>query len=172
MRFYLGNAAFEILHTPNDLYPQTPHFFNDTSIVWRMLMNGESSMWLGDIADRGSDVLCAKYGDYLKSDVVQVSHHGYVGGTVELYEKIAGRIALWPVNQVWYDRMIAPDFRYYQENITAVNLAEAVLVAEKDITVTVPYTPPVQKRTRRPAKATDGEQKTKAPRTRRKKSEE
>ena len=169
MRFYLGNAAFEILHTPQDLYPLTPFYFNDTSIVWRMFMNGESSMWLGDIADRGSDVMCARYGDYLRSDVVQVSHHGYVGGTVELYERIAGRIALWPVNQVWYDRMIAPDFRYYKENITAANLAEAVYVAEQDITLTVPYTPPVKQKKRRAAKkASDTAEK---PKTRRKKAE-
>ena len=140
MRFHYANAEFEILHTPEDLYPQIPLYFNDTSIVWRMTLDGQTSIWLGDVAQRGSGVMCAKYGEYLKSDIVQVSHHGYVGGTVELYALIDGKVALWPVNQRWYDMMIEPNFTYYNENIEVVNRAYEILVAEEDFTLALPYT--------------------------------
>ena len=36
----------------------------------------------------------------LKSDVVQVAHHGYYGGTKEGYDAIAAPIVLWPTP--WY----------------------------------------------------------------------
>ena len=139
MKFNLCNASFEILHTTEDLYPQLPFYFNDTSIVWRMFVGGESSIFLGDLAQRGSGAMLAKFGAYLKSDIVQVSHHGYVGATVELYDAIDAPIALWPINQVWYDKMIAPEFTYYKENIEVVKHAKENLIAETDITLPLPY---------------------------------
>ena len=139
MKINLCNASFEILHTTEDLYPQLPFYFNDTSIVWRMFVGGESSIWLGDLAQRGSGVMLAKFGAYLKSDIVQVSHHGYVGATVELYDAIDAPIALWPINKVWYDKMIAPEFTYYKENIEVVKHARENLIAEEDIVLSLPY---------------------------------
>ncbi len=139
MRFSLANADFEILHTTEDLYPQTPYYFNDTSIVWRMTLGGQTSMWTGDIAQRGSTVMCRKFGEYLKSDIVQVSHHGYVGATVEFYALTDGKTCLFPINQRWYDMMIVPKFTYYAENIEAVNHADEVFIAEVDTTLNLPY---------------------------------
>ena len=139
MKFNLCNASFEILHTPEDLYPQLPFYFNDTSIVWRMFVGGESSIWLGDIAQRSSGVMLAKFGAYLKSDIVQVSHHGYVGATVELYNEIDAPIALWPINKVWYDKMILPEYTYYKENIEVLKHAKENLLAEEHILLPLPY---------------------------------
>ena len=39
------------------------------------------------------------YGDYLKSDVLQVTHHGLIGGDKELYELINPEICFWPINE-------------------------------------------------------------------------
>ena len=38
--------------------------------------------------------------DDLKSDIVQFSHHGYLGGTKALYDAIAAPTVIWPINVV------------------------------------------------------------------------
>ena len=150
MRFYLGNAEFEILHTTEDIFPKTPYYFNDTSTVWRMNYKGQSSMWLGDVAEKGSEAMCKKYGPYLKSDIVQVSHHGYVGATVELYTHVAAEVALWPINYKFYDRMILPGFPQYVENKYVEHSVLENIIAEEDVTLTVPYS--VKKKARKTKK--------------------
>lgn len=140
MKINLCNASFEILHTPNDLYPRRPLYFNDTSIVWRMYLCGESSLFPGDLAQRGAGVMLAKFGNYLRSDIVQVSHHGYVGCTEEFYNTVAAPVALWPINKSWYDRMLDPSYTYYKENIAAHDNARENIIAEEDTLLTLPYT--------------------------------
>ena len=50
-----------------------------------------------------SSVLCGRYTDgELKSDIFQVGHHGYWGGSPELHRKVSPQILLWP----------SPDFRF------------------------------------------------------------
>ena len=34
---------------------------------------------------------------------MQVNHHGYSGGTVELYQKVAPSFSLWPTNKITFD---------------------------------------------------------------------
>ena len=46
-------------------------------MVMKMTIGGQEVMWLGDIQTEGSNVICSMYGNTLKSDIVQVSHHGY-----------------------------------------------------------------------------------------------
>ena len=84
-------------------------------------------------------MVLAKFGAYLKSDIVQVSHHGYVGATVELYNEIDAPIALWPINKVWYDKMILPEYTYYKENIEVLKHAKENLLAEEHILLPLPY---------------------------------
>ena len=139
MRFYLGNAEFEILHTTEDIFPKTPFYFNDTSTVWRMNYKGQSSMWLGDVAEKGSEAMCKKYGPCLKSDIVQVSHHGYVGATVELYTHVAADVALWPINSKYYDKMILPAFPQYVENKYVEHSATENIIADVDVALSIPY---------------------------------
>jgi hypothetical protein len=39
------------------------------------------------------------YGDYLKSDILQVTHHGLIGGDKELYELINPEICFWATSE-------------------------------------------------------------------------
>ena len=38
-------------------------------------------MWLGDAATVTSNTVSEQFGEFLKSDMMQVAHHGYGGGT-------------------------------------------------------------------------------------------
>lgn len=96
-RFYLSGLTVELLFTFEDYpMPHRLHNFNDTSLVFRVRAAGQKWMFLGDIAESGAPLFCARYGNGLESDVVQVAHHGYPGGTDELYDCIKAPVVLWP----------------------------------------------------------------------------
>lgn len=96
-RFYLSGLTVEILFGFEDYnMPHPLHNFNDTSLVFRVRVAGQKWMFLGDIAESGAPIFCARYGAGLESDVVQVAHHGYPGGTDAMYDLIKAPMVLWP----------------------------------------------------------------------------
>ena len=139
MKFYVRNALIEIIHTCDDVFPQQIHYFNDTSIVWKMTVGGQASMWTGDIADFGCRAMCDKYDDFLKCDIVQVSHHGFIGATVEFYKKVGADIAFWPIAEHCHQDMIQPKYGYYSENYYVDSTCSTVIVAQEHKTVALPY---------------------------------
>jgi hypothetical protein len=84
-----------------------------------------------------------EYGDYLKSDMVQLSHHGYAGGTIALYEKVDADVVLWPGGVGGFDGGLEPqDLRYRDTNAYAIELAKEVYVAGEAVyTLIMPHTP-------------------------------
>lgn len=102
-RFCVQNAEVEILATHEDLYPSNLKNFNDTSTVIRVTINGKSVMFLGDTGDELSDLLINTYGKNLKSDIVQVAHHGFNGAKKKVYELIDAVTVLWPTADYCFD---------------------------------------------------------------------
>ena len=103
--FVFGDAVFEILFTWKDLCPEAlmrRYSVNDTSTVFRLTAEGQSVLFLGDASEGADRVLLSKYGKSLKSDVVQLAHHGCYGSNIETYRAIDPEIVLWPspVSQV------------------------------------------------------------------------
>lgn len=101
-RFVLGDTVFEMLLTCADL-PSVREVrrqnLNDTSLVFRMLAEGQRVLFLGDVQKMGNDILIARYGNDLKSDVCQVAHHGHFSSTAEFYDVVDPRILLWPASE-------------------------------------------------------------------------
>jgi len=135
-KFMISNAEFEILYTTEDLYPQPFDLFNDASFVFRVRANGNSVLFTGDIADRASNVLCDMYGSYLKSDIVQVSHHGWNGATLELYQKVDPDVAMWPNSQSEYTACLNTNNAFVEINKTLVNV---ILGGSKNVYVADTY---------------------------------
>lgn len=99
--YNLPGMQIDMLFTLDDFkQPFFPQNFNATSLIFRITVEGQSFMFLGDADPTSIGILVAKYGEALKSDVVQVAHHGYYGGTKEGYDMIAAPIVLWPCP--WY----------------------------------------------------------------------
>lgn len=108
--FWVRNAEVEVLYTHEDQFPEIIRYFNDTSTIFRIkyhvtdgkgnITDGENGpvtgMWLGDLWQNGSAIMSAMYGDYLKSDMVQVAHHGYNGCLKQIYMQIAPTLVWWP----------------------------------------------------------------------------
>jgi hypothetical protein len=81
-------------HTPNKI-----EWINDSSIILRMNANGVKTIFLADAESQTTNLLNNMYGSTLKSDIMQIAHHGYSGGSTTLYQRIAPKYTLWPTSQ-------------------------------------------------------------------------
>ena len=84
-KYYFGNAEIEILWTFEDIMPHNVFVdrSNPTCIGFSIEIEGQKIMVTGDSSVEEFDITAKKYGDYLKSDIVQLSHHGYGDGSGE-----------------------------------------------------------------------------------------
>lgn len=100
MTFNILNVKLEILQTPGMLSVHGKIAdFNDTSIISRIASPDGSAMMLADACGRSADWLVSNIGNGLKSDIVQVAHHGVETGSIPLYDAIAAPMVFWPCNQ-------------------------------------------------------------------------
>ena len=104
MAFQYPGARLEILCTPDDLYIRSvPKDFNESSIISRVSTNSGSVIILGDAGIAACNFTIDHFGDALKSDVVQVSHHGCETAPWTIYQKIAAPVLFWPCDQALHD---------------------------------------------------------------------
>ena len=111
-KLYFANVEMEILMTYED-HPSSIYNENETSTVTRLSIRSTNAvktssvtfsasghtttaLFLGDSLRYQSRYLCNMYGGYLRSDMVQMAHHGNVGCEIELYETVAPKTVLWP----------------------------------------------------------------------------
>ena len=80
----------------NQFISEPKRSINDVSIVFKVELGGKTFMVTGDVHEITSDRLIEEYGDALKCDIVQVSHHGQNGAPKRFYEKVNPEMALWP----------------------------------------------------------------------------
>lgn len=90
----LDNVKAEILGVKN---PEiTENAGNEQSMVIKFNFEEKTFLILGDTGINSSKKLIENQKDKLKSDIVQMSHHGQNGATEELYNIIDPRICFWP----------------------------------------------------------------------------
>ena len=99
-KYYFGNAEIEILWTFEDLTPFNIYTdsTNRTDIGFRVTIEGQTFMMTGDSTEEQFRIADARYGDYLKSDFVQLAHHGSGNGlgTHNFYKTVNAPIVFHP----------------------------------------------------------------------------
>lgn len=86
-----------LIQVLNDRYELASDSGNNAGIVYKMLVNGVTVLFLGDMAEEGGNRLLAEVGpEVLKSDIVQMAHHGQHGVSEAVYQAINPSICLWP----------------------------------------------------------------------------
>ncbi len=100
--FSIAGVKFSVLFTHEDIYPERIGSFNDTSTVLMVSYSGQKLLFLGDLQESSCRKLEAMYKDNLKSDLVQVAHHGFNGSTVETYDFVSPAVVLWPTADYGY----------------------------------------------------------------------
>ncbi len=135
-RFAVGDAEIEILCTPELVLPQSLEYFNNSSLVFTVTLGGQKVMQLGDCGPLESPILTELYGDELKSDIVQIGHHGYQGATVELYQAIDPTWALWPGGSNAYSKYQTRDYNAWVLN--SPNVKQTWVAEDKVVTFSLP----------------------------------
>ena len=102
-RFTFCNVTFDVLYTHENYYPSLFKWLNDSSTVIRMSANGKTVLFTGDCESPASSLLVNMYGSALRSDILQVNHHGYSGGTKALFDAIRPSVAMWTTSQAAFD---------------------------------------------------------------------
>ena len=100
-KLYFANLEVEVMATYDALNPNRIRVQNDTCTVLRCSFKKEGAedytmMWLGDANRDQSRLMCAMYGDYIKSDLVQVAHHGGPGCENDLYNTVNAAVVMFP----------------------------------------------------------------------------
>lgn len=106
MEFLFGDFKMEVLLAADDLFKVGNHnnYFNNSSLVTRIYSQDYSAMFTGDIGKEGADWMMDVYGEYLQSNVCQVSHHGVEDVPLEFYETVQASILYYPCNKWLYDQ--------------------------------------------------------------------
>ena len=105
MKFKFCNLNMEILYAPESFFKMTTlNIGNNTaSIVSRLYDENYSALFLGDVTFHASDMMEDIYGDYLKSDMCQMSHHGVENVRLSFYELVQAQILFYPCNKALYE---------------------------------------------------------------------
>ncbi len=144
-RYRIGDADCEFLASMDDTVGESDNI-NTTSLVIRMKLAGQIILWSTD-ASFSYAKLPERYGSYLKSDILQVPHHGFQSGKAEGeiagYELIQPHVCLLPVS----------DFNAYTAfcihkkgtaHLMRMKCVEEIITGETQRTLTLPYTPRVE----------------------------
>ncbi len=116
---------------------------NATSLMFSMDLGGQRLFLTGD-GSFSDTFLAARFGEELKSDILQVPHHGFGCGTekgqIEGFRFIAPQTCLLPVEK----SLAYTTFTSYREGtnyvMTRLNVEE-LITGEKETTLELPYTP-------------------------------
>ena len=145
--YYFADTKLEILHTLEDFYPydlfmQTQDPVNGSSVIISMEVAGQKTLFLADSAVDCSKDLVKTWGSYLKSDIMQASHHGLNGGSVALYEAIDPKVVLVPMCVSYIPKILTFSHSRWIWNNESGNIREVILSGWEQRTFELPYTSP------------------------------
>ena len=102
-RIVLADATFDFIYTHEDFYPSAIPWGNHTSSVFRMTLGGKTTLFTADAETPNCDFMVDVYGNWLKSDILQLNHHGYNGATLPFYQAIDPDICLWATDEARFN---------------------------------------------------------------------
>ena len=98
-KLYLADAEIEVFFTHENLFPGEYKWVNHTSSAFRITSCGKTVMIMGDCEKSLCQQMADTFGDYLKSDLLQLSHHGANGACLDLYQRIDPAVCFWACSQ-------------------------------------------------------------------------
>lgn len=157
--FTFSGLTVKVLTTAYDRYPDPPTNRNHTSAIFRLTFgSGRRFMVFGDacgerfakLLDPTSPIYCPP--EELKSDILQVTHHGLAVAAStdyeavrEVYREVAPSVALWPVpahrfyNDTWCQKEVYIYNRFLLDTLKERNLhhTQTAEIALDDLTISI-----------------------------------
>ena len=99
----IDELSFKVIHVPSMEFADKMNM-NDSSVVYKLTVDGgQTIMFLGDAEWVCNNDLLGNHREELKSDIVQVGHHGCGNVSAECYDAISADVYLWQLgNRFWY----------------------------------------------------------------------
>ncbi len=127
---------------------------NIETVVFRANIAGQKVMITGDTSKVCVDEICDRYGSYLKSDILQVPHHGHNSnryrarnGTAEFYRFVNPATVLWPSSQDGFNSRTAwngtagSNFEANYTLVYLLNVKKTIVAGQTTTTLSLPYYP-------------------------------
>lgn len=86
------------------------NIMNDSSLVFKVTTENKTVLFLGDIGPDAGDVLFRESRHLLKSDIVQMAHHGHMNPGFEVYAEIMPDTCLWCCPDWLYNEPVIPKY--------------------------------------------------------------
>ncbi len=143
-RLTIGDATVEFLYTHEDFVTKTrsvgtvKNNWNNSSLIFSLEIAGQKIMFTGDSQEIPNNLTASIYGDYLKSDILQVCHHGGVGGTNQLYNRIDPEVALFTTSDELMPVYISK-WSYNYHLVNELHVKEYFNSADRITTFALPY---------------------------------
>ena len=144
-KLHIRDAEIEILYTHDSFAPRELTYLNTASLIFAMNIGGQRFLITGDASQDGCLITHSMYGDYLKSDYVQIAHHGAgvgsssIFGLTSLYSAAEAPVVLWPASDRAYS-----SYSGNAHNAHALKLdstKEIIVAGSRVFRVVLPYTP-------------------------------
>ena len=92
-RLTVDEVQIDFLFTFHDgLYS---NLMNDSSLVFKVTAPNKTVLFMGDLGPDGGDVLFRESRHLLKTDILQMPHHGHMNCSMEVFAEIMPEACLW-----------------------------------------------------------------------------
>ncbi|MBR5222650.1 MAG: hypothetical protein IKV81_00590 [Clostridia bacterium] len=145
-KYYIRNAVIEILFSYENLFPSNFdngdfEDLNAASLIFTVDVGGQSIMVTGDVENSGMKFAARNYGSYLKSDILQMSHHGW-NSEVSFYSAVDPTYALLPVNFKSFEYLFTnTGYPGNQWLVNSPNLRQVIEFSKYTVSIPLPYNP-------------------------------
>jgi len=140
-----GKTTVEVLYTQDDAVSRYFSILNDgytlntASLCIRLYTGGNTVILPADCDEVPGKILTGMYGDYLKSDILQVCHHGGWGGSTELYSRIDPELAIFSTSDELLPKYL--QIKYNHDLVYDMNVVEVHNNADRCRVFELPYHP-------------------------------
>ena len=123
----------EVLLTADDWYPEKAPHDNNVSFVTRLRFptkGGTTVLMPADMMGRGCNRLVDQYGAYLKSDILQVPHHGCNGTTPEIILAVDPKQVIYTTSRRFFQEWTTHSTRGWNNYLMYSRNVEHAFVAD------------------------------------------
>lgn len=93
------------------------NLMNDSSLVFKVTTPNKTVLFLGDLGPDGGDILFRESRHLLKSDIVQMAHHGHMNVSMEVYAEIMPEACMWCCADWLYNEPVVPEYLSNSESL-------------------------------------------------------
>lgn len=137
--YEIANARVEVLASTDDACYE-PCNVNSISLVLRVEIEGQTLLFCAD-SEMDHVHLARRYGDYLKCDILQVTHHGFNGGCLEAYKLADPTVCLVPVSEKLFYGSMGVHREENRALVYDLNVEEIITGSTGDHVLPLPYAP-------------------------------